>query len=66
MWHGASAIWDMFIKEDQDDSPCAPFPLLPPLIDDPAELTEPELLIVFKDELDLSSYPPWHIRLTEI
>ncbi|KAF9984830.1 hypothetical protein BGZ65_012518 [Modicella reniformis] len=31
-----------------------------------AELTEPELLIVFKDELDLSSYPPWHIRLTEI
>ncbi|KAI1312233.1 hypothetical protein EDD11_003033 [Mortierella claussenii] len=31
-----------------------------------AELTEPELLIVFKDDLDLSSYPPWHIRLTEI
>ncbi|KAF9359540.1 hypothetical protein BGX26_012088 [Mortierella sp. AD094] len=30
------------------------------------ELTEPELLIVFKDDLDLSSYPPWHIRLTEI
>ncbi|KAG0234799.1 hypothetical protein BGW41_000978 [Actinomortierella wolfii] len=31
-----------------------------------AELSEPELLIVFKDQLDLSSYPPWHIRLTEI
>ncbi|KAG0242406.1 hypothetical protein BGX31_000328 [Mortierella sp. GBA43] len=31
-----------------------------------AGLTEPELLIVFKDEVDLSSYPPWHIRLTEI
>ncbi|KAF9193133.1 hypothetical protein BGZ51_004105 [Haplosporangium sp. Z 767] len=31
-----------------------------------AELSEPELLIVFKDELDLSSYPPWHIRLSEI
>ncbi|KAF9365965.1 hypothetical protein BGX34_007169 [Mortierella sp. NVP85] len=31
-----------------------------------AELSEPELLIVFKDDLDLSSYPPWHIRLTEI
>ncbi|KAG0329264.1 hypothetical protein BGZ99_002813 [Dissophora globulifera] len=30
------------------------------------ELSEPELLIVFKDDLDLSSYPPWHIRLTEI
>ncbi|KAF9159348.1 hypothetical protein BGX20_002990, partial [Mortierella sp. AD010] len=31
-----------------------------------SELSEPELLIVFKDDLDLSSYPPWHIRLTEI
>ncbi|KAG0311293.1 hypothetical protein BGZ97_011944 [Linnemannia gamsii] len=31
-----------------------------------AELTEPELLIILKDDLDLSSYPPWHIRLTEI
>ncbi|KAF9977477.1 hypothetical protein BGZ73_005864 [Actinomortierella ambigua] len=31
-----------------------------------SELSEPELLIVFKDQLDLSSYPPWHIRLTEI
>ncbi|KAF8925004.1 hypothetical protein BGZ58_001230 [Dissophora ornata] len=31
-----------------------------------ADLSEPELLIVFKDDLDLSSYPPWHIRLTEI
>ncbi|KAG0260495.1 hypothetical protein BG011_001864 [Mortierella polycephala] len=30
------------------------------------ELSEPELLIVFKDDLDLSSYPPWHIRLSEI
>ncbi|KAF9898341.1 hypothetical protein BX616_004158, partial [Lobosporangium transversale] len=25
-----------------------------------------DLLIIYKDELDLSSYPPWHIRLTEI
>ncbi|KAG0054635.1 hypothetical protein BGZ83_010763 [Gryganskiella cystojenkinii] len=31
-----------------------------------AELSEPELLIIFKDDLDLHSYPPWHIRLTEI
>ncbi|KAF9089467.1 hypothetical protein BGX23_006653 [Mortierella sp. AD031] len=31
-----------------------------------AELSEPELLIILKDDLDLSSYPPWHIRLTEI
>ncbi|KAF9921988.1 hypothetical protein FBU30_007930 [Linnemannia zychae] len=31
-----------------------------------AELPEPELLIILKDDLDLSSYPPWHIRLTEI
>ncbi|KAF9425090.1 hypothetical protein BGZ94_007852 [Podila epigama] len=30
------------------------------------ELSEPELIIILKDELDLSSYPPWHIRLTEI
>ncbi|KAF9950838.1 hypothetical protein BGZ72_007575 [Mortierella alpina] len=30
------------------------------------ELSEPELLIIFKNDLDLSSYPPWHIRLTEI
>ncbi|KAF9154707.1 hypothetical protein BG015_000162 [Linnemannia schmuckeri] len=31
-----------------------------------ADLSEPELLIILKDDLDLSSYPPWHIRLTEI
>ncbi|KAF9908315.1 hypothetical protein EC991_009959 [Linnemannia zychae] len=31
-----------------------------------AELSEPELLIILKDDLDLSSFPPWHIRLTEI
>lgn len=30
------------------------------------DLSEPELLIILKDDLDLSSYPPWHIRLTEI
>ncbi|KAG0207617.1 hypothetical protein BGX28_001208 [Mortierella sp. GBA30] len=30
------------------------------------ELSEPELMIIFKDDLDLSSYPPWHLRLTEI
>ncbi|KAF9370325.1 hypothetical protein CPC16_003779, partial [Podila verticillata] len=31
-----------------------------------SELSEPELVIILKDDLDLSSYPPWHIRLTEI
>ncbi|GJJ69130.1 dehydrodolichyl diphosphate syntase complex subunit NUS1 [Entomortierella parvispora] len=31
-----------------------------------AELSEPELLIIYKDDLELSSYPPWHTRLTEI
>ncbi|KAG0032066.1 hypothetical protein BGZ81_011743 [Podila clonocystis] len=30
------------------------------------ELSEPELVIILKDDLDLSSYPPWTIRLTEI
>lgn len=30
------------------------------------ELSEPELVIILKDDLDLSSYPPWNIRLTEI
>ncbi|KAG0337148.1 hypothetical protein BG000_005748, partial [Podila horticola] len=30
------------------------------------ELSEPELVIILKDDLDLSSYPPWDIRLTEI
>ncbi|KAF9942095.1 hypothetical protein BGZ67_003105 [Mortierella alpina] len=30
------------------------------------ELPEPELLIILKDDLDMSGYPPWHIRLTEI
>ncbi|KAF9577052.1 hypothetical protein BGW38_007991 [Lunasporangiospora selenospora] len=31
-----------------------------------ADLSEPELIIIYKDDLDLSSYPPWHLRLTEI
>jgi len=31
-----------------------------------AELSEPELMIILKDNLDLSSYPTWQIRLTEI
>ena len=40
-----------------------PSSILQPVL---AELSEPELLIIFKDDLDMGSYPPWHIRLTEI
>lgn len=29
-------------------------------------MTEPELLILFGPNVELSSYPPWQIRLTEI